>query len=376
MGNSSSFETIFECHDFNENIKRRLGTDAIPRCMADPDSEDEGSFDETYEVDLTSSLGAGKFSVVHPCWRRSQPEKQYAIKIINTLIAESASMKQIQDEIEILEMMGGHPGLVELIESDQSMPNCIRLVMEICEGGELYDRIQKTHHFQEGESRTVVRNLLDATAYIHSKGVIHRDLKPENILLVSRTCNTDIKISDFGLAKVSREFPMKLPRANSICGSDFYLAPEIIKQQEYGREVDIWAVGVITYIILSGSLPFFSTVLHKLYRQIVERDLNFAEKPWRTVSKGAQDFVLKLLQVRPGDRPTAADSLNHPWVFDANSQSARMGRQPLVSTPSQPAVVNNFAPLGPSKDSHYSATHQLEHAHKVGSRRPIHGMGM
>merc|ERR1711998_685258 len=97
------------------------------------------------------------------------------------------------------------------------------------------------------EGKTLAFNLVDAVAYIHSKGIMHRDLKPENILLVSKHSDTDIKISDLGLAKMSKDFPNRLPRATSICGSDYYLAPEVLKQEEYGREVDIWATGVITY---------------------------------------------------------------------------------------------------------------------------------
>merc|ERR1719321_2503094 len=147
--------------------------------------------------------------------------------------------------------------------------------------------------YPEMEAKTLVRNLLEAVAFIHSKGIMHRDLKPENILLASKISNTDLKISDFGLARMSRDFPHRLPRSHSICGSDFYLAPEVIKQEEYGREIDIWAVGIITYVLLSGSLPFFHNVLHKLYRQILERDLSFPDRAWSGVSKGAQDFVVR-----------------------------------------------------------------------------------
>merc|ERR1719191_2432046 len=143
---------------------------------------------------------------------------------------------------------------------------------------------------------------------------MHRDLKPENILLASKQNDTDIKISDFGLAKISKDYPHRLPRSHSICGSDFYLAPEVVKQEEYGREIDIWSVGVVAYVLLSGSLPFFHNVLHKLYRQIVERDLSFPEQQWKNISKGAQDFILRLLQVRAGDRLTAEQGLNHPWL--------------------------------------------------------------
>merc|ERR1719454_1118582 len=166
---------------------------------------------------------------------------------------------------------------------------------------------------------------------------MHRDLKPENILLSSKERYTDVKISDFGLAKISRDYPRTLPRSHSICGSDFYLAPEVIKQEEYGREIDIWSIGVITYVLLSGSLPFFHNVLHKLYRQIVERDLSFPEQQWRNVSKGALDFILRLLQIRPGDRLTAEQALNHPWLRGTS------GTSPMNSF-----SVNSFA-------SNYSA---------------------
>merc|ERR1719159_518071 len=197
--------------------------------------------------------------------------------------------------------------------------NCIRLVAELCEGGELYNRIEQKQYYSEKDGKILVRNLLEAVAYIHGKGIMHRDLKPENILLVSKSSDTDIKISDFGLAKMSKDFPHRLPRSHSICGSDFYLAPEVVKQEEYGREIDIWSVGVITYVLLNGSLPFFHNVLHKLYRQIVERDLSFPEQQWSKVSKGAQDFILRLLQVRAGDRLTAEQALNHPWLRGTNS---------------------------------------------------------
>merc|ERR1719378_726132 len=170
------------------------------------------------------------------------------------------------------------------------------------------------------EAKLLIKNLLEAVSFIHSKGIMHRDLKPENILLASKVSNTDIKISDFGLAKISNDYPRRLPRSHSICGSDFYLAPEVIKQEEYGREIDIWALGVIAYVVMSGSLPFFHNVLHKLYRQIVERDLSFPEQAWRSVSKGAQDFILRLLQVRAGDRLNAEQAQNHPWLRGAGTK--------------------------------------------------------
>ncbi|CAK9082607.1 unnamed protein product [Durusdinium trenchii] len=280
------------------------------------DSED---FDSNYEVDESYTIGTGKFAVVHMCHRRSQPERKYALKVINTRVGDMASLNRIHEEIDILQVLGTHPGLVSIIDVDENMPGAIRLVLELCEGGELYDRIQQKGYYPEQEAKAAVRCLLEAVAYIHSHGIMHRDLKPENILLASRVSNTELKISDFGLAKMSKDYPRRLPRSHSICGSDFYLAPEVIKQEEYGREIDMWALGVITFVVLSGALPFYHQVLHKLYRQIVERDLSFPDQAWKNVSKGAMDFILRLLQVRPGDRLTADQALSHPWLRNGTS---------------------------------------------------------
>lgn len=354
-----------------------MGNKLVTLCPTDF-YEDEG-FDNIYEVDEGNYIGTGKFAVVHLCWRRNQPEKRYALKVINTRVGDMTSLNRIREEITILQVLGNHQGMVSLIDVDETLPGNIRLVLELCEGGELYDRIQQKQYYPEHEAKICCRQLLEAVAYVHGKGIMHRDLKPENILLNSRVSNTDIKISDFGLAKMSRDYPRRLPRSHSICGSDFYLAPEVIKQEEYGREIDIWAVGVITYVLLSGSLPFFHNVLHKLYRQIVERDLSFPEQAWKNVSKGALDFILRLLQVRAGDRLTADQGLSHPWLrgtnsgtsfnsFDNQSQMMRAGSHASNS------YYNAYgAGYGTSRGSAElqrvsSQPNPLEHAHKVSSK--------
>lgn len=282
-------------------------------------------FDERYEVNEVSPLGSGKFSVVYLCWSKGRPEQRFALKVISTAQDDHAALTRIYEEIHILKVLGSHPSLIQLVDMDESMPDCIRLVLELCEGGELYDRIQKKKFYQESDAKLLARNLLQAVAFIHSKGIMHRDLKPENVLLVSKVSHTDIKVSDFGLARLAADYPRRLPRSTSICGSDFYLAPELIKQEEYGREIDIWSSGVIVYIVLCGSLPFYNTVLHKLYRQIVEVDVSFPIQQWHTISKGAQDFILRLLQAEPGDRLSAEQALNHPWLRSATQLSARPG---------------------------------------------------
>jgi serine/threonine protein kinase len=314
-------------------------------------------FDETYEVDEANYLGTGKFSVVHLCWRKYQPEKRYALKVINTRPDDHQSLTRIFEEINIMRVLGNHPAIIQLVDMDESVSNQIRLVLELCEGGELYDRIQQKQFYPEQEGKMLIKNLLEAVSFIHSKGIMHRDLKPENILLASKVSNTDIKISDFGLANISKDYPRRLPRSHSICGSDFYLAPEVIKQEEYGREIDIWSCGVVSYVILSGSLPFFHNVLHKLYRQIVERDLSFPEQAWKSVAKGAQDFILRLLQVRPGDRLSAEQSLNHPWLRGAGMKEGSFG--------SNWSGENYQAATAPLSGGSRGAPHPLQHPHKV-----------
>eukprot|EP00932_Pfiesteria_piscicida_P012994 SRR837773.24460.p1 GENE.SRR837773.24460~~SRR837773.24460.p1 ORF type:complete len:215 (-),score=70.29 SRR837773.24460:133-756(-) len=158
------------------------------------------------------------------CWRRNAVEQRYALKEINTRFGDHASISRIKEEINILQTLGSHRSLVSLVDVDEQTSGKIRLVLELCEGGELYDRIQQKQYYPEHEAKQACYNLLEACQYIHSKGIMHRDLKPENILLQSKVSNVDIKISDFGLAKISRDYPRRLPRSHSICGSDFYLA--------------------------------------------------------------------------------------------------------------------------------------------------------
>jgi len=338
-----------------------MGNSVLSWCQ----NEDE-SFDSRYAVDEAHCIGTGKFAQVHLCWRKSQSDRRYALKVINTKVGDMASLNRINEEINILKCLGAHKCLVSLVDVDEGMIGSIRLVLELCEGGELYDRIQQKKYYPEQEAKLCCRNLLDACGYIHGKGIMHRDLKPENILLISKVSNTDIKISDFGLAKLSRDYPRRLPRSHSICGSDFYLAPEVIKQEEYGREIDIWALGVIAYVLLSGSLPFFHSVLHKLYRQIVERDLNFPEQAWKNVSKGALDFILRLLQVRAGDRLTADQSLSHPWLRGASGGDTSFSSLESPSEFGRPGPNYQDQALGHHA---YHTLHPLEHAHNIKNQK-------
>jgi len=310
-------------------------------------------FDELYEVDMGSVLGEGKFSKV-VMGRIRSTEQRLAIKLISL---EDEASRRVTEEIVILRTLRGHPGVVQLIDCDVDEEELaeapsgsvrqIRMALELCEGGELYERIQRRGRYPQEEAKVLVANLLDALAFIHAKGIMHRDLKLENILLCSKLSYTDAKISDFGLARTAPDFPRRLPRSTSICGSDFYLSPEVIRQEEYGREVDVWALGVIFYVLVSGQLPFYSKVLHKLYRQILERDLDMEEpvEVWGGVSQGCRDLLNRLLQARPGDRVTADQARAHPWLRNTRladpGTSVSFGENHTHLTPAGGVLLQN-----------------------------------
>jgi len=281
-------------------------------------------FDAQYEVDESFYLGTGKFSYVHLCWRRNHPEKRYALKVITTKADDHVSLTRIYEEINIMKALGNHPAIIQLIDMDESMPATIRLVLELCEGGQLFDRIRARGFYEEPQAALVVRQVLEAVAFLHSKGVMHRDMKPENVLLVSRDSDTDVKVCDFGLAKLA---PVSLqnprgPRSMSFRGSDHYLAPEIIRQEEYGCEVDIWAVGVMSYAVLSGSLPFCAgDDLRATYHRIVDRQLAFDDEAWERASGLAVTFVSCLLTTNVAQRPKAATVVQHQWIINACASS-------------------------------------------------------
>ncbi|KAF4654494.1 hypothetical protein FOZ61_008242 [Perkinsus olseni] len=297
----------------------------ITRELVDADSSID--FDSKYVIDdEKGTVGRGRFGMVVACCLKSEQgftdRQLFALKIVEVDHGgkDTGSVQRIQEEIRVLRLVRGHPYVITLRDVDDrgldSRPT-VKLVFDLCEGGDLYERVRQVGNYSNREAKVVLRNLVDGLAFIHSKGLMHRDLKPENILMVNRKSNTEIKIADFGLARRSPDFPRQLPRSRTICGSDFYLAPEIIRQEEYGREIDIWAVGVIAYVVLTGSLPFYSPQLHKLYRQIVERDINLnviGEDFRPLLTAGSKDFICRLLQRRPEDRLTAEGAVMHPWL--------------------------------------------------------------
>ncbi|XP_075956482.1 serine/threonine-protein kinase DCLK1b isoform X2 [Anarhichas minor] len=262
---------------------------------------------ERYKVGRT--LGDGNFAVVRECVERSTG-REYALKIINK---EKCRGKEhmIQSEVSILRHVK-HPNIVLLIEE---MDTCseLYLVMELVKGGDLFDAITSSSKYTERDASCMLFNLASAIKYLHSLNIVHRDIKPENLLVFEHQDGSkSLKLGDFGLATVVNG-PLY-----TVCGTPTYVAPEIVAETGYGLEVDIWAAGVITYILLCGFPPFSGSGEDQeaLFEQLSRAQLDFPAPYWDSVSQTAKDLITGMLQVEVDQRYTAVQVLDHSWVND------------------------------------------------------------
>mmetsp|Transcript_163052 Transcript_163052/g.396193 ORF Transcript_163052/g.396193 Transcript_163052/m.396193 type:complete len:495 (-) Transcript_163052:113-1597(-) len=297
--------------------------------------EEEG-FDGTYEFDENNYLGTGKFAVVHVCWRRSQPEKRYALKVINTRVGDMACLNRIREEINILQVLGNHPGLVSLIDTDETLPGSIRLVLELCEGGELYDRIQQKQYYPEQEAKLCCFQLLEAVAFIHGRGIMHRDLKPENFLVDRGKAGDVLKLIDFG-SSVQLSAPARPagPEAQAPpdVGTLLYMSPQMLCGESASRADDVWSLGVIFHILLTGRFPFSTNddgrFLELCTHGLLEHDVEDHVQSLRS-SPAARDLAAKLLAFDPAKRITVQAALQHPFLRGAREdRMERLGAEEL-----------------------------------------------
>mmetsp|Transcript_20441 Transcript_20441/g.60337 ORF Transcript_20441/g.60337 Transcript_20441/m.60337 type:complete len:320 (-) Transcript_20441:423-1382(-) len=264
------------------------------------------------DYELGKHLGSGNFAEVKQATRKSDGA-QVAVKII-----DKAKVGEMQDavdsEIEIMRSMD-HPNVIKLyaIYDEKKKMN---LVMELVTGKELFDRIVDRGSYTEADAAKCVAQLCTALAYLHAKGIVHRDLKPENLLYADPSPEAQIKLADFGLAKlVGGAVVMQ-----TACGTPGYVAPEILANKGYGLEVDMWSVGVILYILLCGFPPFYEEELPALFKQIMSGKYDFPSPWWDNISSDAKDLVSKLLVVDPKQRLSAAEVLQHPWITSTAPQ--------------------------------------------------------
>jgi len=186
--------------------------------------------------------------------------------------------------------------------------------MELVTGGELFDKIVEKGSYTEDEASQLVRKIVSAVDYLHNLGIVHRDLKPENLLLKRADNDLEIAIADFGLSKIVGQQMMM----QTACGTPSYVAPEVLNASGYGKEVDMWSIGVITYILLCGFPPFYGDTVPEIFEQIMEANFDYPEEYWGAVTKEAKDFINKLLVVDSDKRMSAVDALRHPWLAGAH----------------------------------------------------------
>ncbi|KAK1174908.1 serine/threonine-protein kinase DCLK2 isoform X1 [Acipenser oxyrinchus oxyrinchus] len=254
-------------------------------------------------------IGDGNFAVVKECVERSTG-KEFALKIIDKAKC-SGKEHLIENEVAVLRRVK-HPNIIMLIEEVDTAAE-LYLVMELVKGGDLFDAITSSTKYTERDASAMVYNLAGALKYLHCLNIVHRDIKPENLLVCEHPDSTkSLKLGDFGLATVV-EGPL-----HTVCGTPTYVAPEIIAETGYGLKVDIWAAGVITYILLCGFPPFRSenNLQEDLFDQILEGRLEFLSPYWDNITDSAKELIGRMLQVNMEARYTAEQVLAHPWVAD------------------------------------------------------------
>lgn len=266
---------------------------------------------ENYEI--KALIGRGSFSRVVRV-EHKKTKQPYAIKMIK--IREGKEV--FESEVAVLRKVK-HEFIVQLHEVYECAER-VYLVMELATGGELFDRIVCRGSFTERDATQVMYMVLEGVRYLHSLGITHRDLKPENLLYYHPGADSKIMITDFGLSNTRQNAADKT--MDTTCGTPEYIAPEILLRQSYTNAVDMWAIGVITHILLSGQMPFADENRTRLYKAILEAKYSYIGKAWKDVSDSAKDFIDHLLVLDPDKRMTAEEGLRHPWITSCASSSS------------------------------------------------------
>ncbi|KAH7675471.1 Non-specific serine/threonine protein kinase protein [Dioscorea alata] len=257
---------------------------------------------------LGAELGRGEFGVTYLCTHRTSRELLACKSIPKRKLRTAIDVQDVRREVAIMAVLPSHPNLVRLRAAFEDS-DAVHLVMELCEGGELFDRIVARGHYSERAAVEVARTIAEVVRTCHHYGVIHRDLKPENFLYANKKENSPVKAIDFGLSVFFRPGES----FSEIVGSPYYMAPEVLKRN-YGPEIDIWSAGVILYILLSGVPPFWAETEQGVAQAILRGRIDFEKDPWPHVSENAKSLVKQMLEPNPKLRLTAEQVLEHPWL--------------------------------------------------------------
>ncbi|MQL99259.1 hypothetical protein Taro_031993 [Colocasia esculenta] len=364
-------------------LARRQGP-VKPNGVAIPEgSEAEVGLDKNFgfskhffsKYELGEEVGRGHFGYTCSAMaiKGELKGQEVAVKVIpKPKMTTAVAIEDVRREVKMLSALSGHKNLVQFYDSYEDEDN-VYIVMELCRGGELLDRIlARGGKYSEDDARAVVVQILNVVSFCHLQGVVHRDLKPENFLFTSKEENASLKAIDFGLS----DFVKPDERLNDIVGSAYYVAPEVLRRS-YGTEADMWSIGVIAYILLCGSRPFWARTESGIFRAVLKAEPSFEELPWPSLSCEAKDFVKRLLNKDYRKRLTAAQALSHPWIHDCQDVKVpldmlvyRLAKAYICSSPLRKSALRalaktltvnqlfylreQFAMLGPNKNGYIS----------------------
>uniref|UniRef100_A0A673XA20 calcium/calmodulin-dependent protein kinase n=1 Tax=Salmo trutta TaxID=8032 RepID=A0A673XA20_SALTR len=266
----------------------------------------------------------GAFSVVRRCVKKSSGQ-EFAAKIINTKKLSARDHQKLEREARICRLLK-HSNIVRLHDSI-SEEGFHYLVFDLVTGGELFEDIVAREYYSEADASQCINQILESVQHIHQHDIVHRDLKPENLLLASKMKGAAVKLADFGLAI---EVQGDQQAWFGFAGTPGYLSPEVLRKDAYGKPVDIWACGVILYILLVGYPPFWDEDQHKLYQQIKAGAYDFPSPEWDTVTPEAKNLINQMLTINPSKRITADQALKHPWICQRSTVASMIHRQETV----------------------------------------------
>lgn len=259
---------------------------------------------------LGRKLGQGQFGTTYLCTEIATGIEYACKSISKRKLISKEDVEDVRREIQIMHHLAGHKNIV-LIKGAYEDPLYVHIVMELCSGGELFDRIIQRGHYSERKAAELTKIVVGVVETCHSLGVMHRDLKPENFLLVNKDDDFSLKAIDFGLSvffKPGQVF-------TDVVGSPYYVAPEVLLKH-YGPEADVWTAGVILYILLSGVPPFWAETQQGIFDAVLKAHIDFDSDPWPLISDSAKDLIRKMLCSRPSERLTAHQVLCHPWICE------------------------------------------------------------
>ncbi|XP_059664752.1 calcium-dependent protein kinase 19-like isoform X2 [Cornus florida] len=288
---------------------------------------------------IGKELGRGQFGVTYLCTENSTGQ-QYACKSISKRkLVSKNDREDMKREIQIMQHLTGQANIVEFKGAYEDRQS-VHLVMELCAGGELFDRIIAKGHYSERAAASICRAIVNVVHVCHFMGVMHRDLKPENFLLSDKSENARLKTTDFGLSVFIEEGKVY----HDIVGSAYYIAPEVLRRS-YGKEIDIWSAGVILYILLCGVPPFWAETEKGIFNEILKGEIDFESQPWPSISSSAKDLVKKMLTLDPKTRLTSVQVLEHPWIREGGEASDKPIDSAVLSRMKQFRAMNKLKKL-------------------------------